>query len=144
MIEVQTRITKVNFQTFAEYVARELKIPDCHKILITINPTVRKAFDGADGVTMKVGPVYWVQIQSTLSFNDIGKTICHEMVHVKDFISGKMKIVGEGKRSWCGKVYDIETTPYLDQPWEQHAMSLEVSLFHRVITKKDQDDVHQS
>jgi hypothetical protein len=41
-----------------------------------------------------------------------------------------MKILGGGMRSWMGKIYDFEKTPWLEHPWEIQAMSMEVSLYH--------------
>ena len=104
-------------------------------LLITLRKDVRSEYD-ADGVTIQFRDnLYWIVLQSSMHLDDIGRTLSHEMIHVKQFIRGAMKILGNGMRSWMGKIVDFEKTPWLEHPWEIQAMSLEVSLYHHACNK---------
>lgn len=66
---------------------------------------------------------------------DIEKTLtvlAHEMVHAKQYASGKLKCKIERKRVvfyWCGKKYNTE---YYESPWELQAFSKERILANSV------------
>ena len=67
----------------------------------------------------------------TYSFNEQILTLCHELVHAKQFIRGEL--------SGCGTVWKgVDMSLIRDiknQPWEQEAFKLEIELYNRYITK---------
>jgi len=62
---------------------------------------------------------------------ELGVTLAHELVHVRQLAKGILKITPRGKK-WCGKFYS-RRTPYLDQPWEQEAFARQEIIFRRAI-----------
>jgi hypothetical protein len=74
---------------------------------------------------------YVVVIQSKMSIKDIGLTLAHEMVHVRQMARGTLKSVN-GVNYWAGKRY-TKRTKYLDQPWEQDAFARQEILFRKAI-----------
>jgi hypothetical protein len=135
LIEVQAKRNKKSIERFANAVARELRIVGSKALLlITLRKDVRSEY-GADGITMQFGNLYWIVLQSSMSLDNIGRTLAHEMIHVKQFIRGAMKILEGGLRSWMGKIVDFEKTPWLEHPWEIQAMSMEVLLYHQACNK---------
>lgn len=62
---------------------------------------------------------------------ELGVTLAHELVHVRQLAKGILKITPRGKK-WCGKFYS-RRTPYLDQPWEQEAFARQEIVFRRAI-----------
>ena len=61
------------------------------------------------------------------------ETICHEMVHIRQFATGRLKdnFQGEYKQLWkCkdGKYRNYTKTSYDRQPWETEAYALEGKL----------------
>jgi hypothetical protein len=60
------------------------------------------------------------------------RTICHEMVHVKQYAKGEMKELWKPARytRYQGKVYP-EKMNYWDTPWEVEAFGREVGLYTR-------------
>lgn len=66
----------------------------------------------------------------TYPFNERILTLCHELVHAKQFIKGELS--GSGT-VWKGVdmslIRDIK-----NQPWEQEAFKLEVELYNKYIT----------
>ena len=62
---------------------------------------------------------------------DIGLTLAHEMVHVRQMAKGILQVV-DGKNFWKGKRY-TKRTKYLDQPWEQDAFAKQEIVFRRAI-----------
>jgi hypothetical protein len=74
---------------------------------------------------------YVVVIKPTMSIKDIGLTLAHEMVHVRQFAKGILK-VKNGVNYWKGKRF-TKRTKYLDQPWEQDAFARQEIVFRKSI-----------
>ena len=84
------------------------------------------------GATYPLDPIdsYVVSI-SPGKLKDIGLTLAHEMVHVRQMALGILRVV-DGKNYWKGKRY-TKRTKYLDQPWEQDAFAKQELVFRRAI-----------
>jgi hypothetical protein len=71
-----------------------------------------------------------LEIQKDLPLRKLVETVCHEMVHVKQYARGELY---EGSRNakmrWQGKW--IKDLNYWDQPWEIEAAGREAGLFIR-------------
>jgi hypothetical protein len=74
---------------------------------------------------------YVVVIQSKMSIKDVGLTLAHEMVHVRQMAKGILKTIN-GTHHWAGKRY-TKRTKYLDQPWEQDAFARQEIVFRKAI-----------
>jgi hypothetical protein len=74
---------------------------------------------------------YVVVIQSKMSIKDVGLTLAHEMVHVRQMAKGILKTIN-GTNHWAGKRY-TKRTKYLDQPWEQDAFARQEIVFRKAI-----------
>lgn len=66
---------------------------------------------------------YGVEINSTLSVYEMVGTLFHELVHIKQYATGRL-VSAEGRKPnrWEGKVCRLE---YAKQPWEVEAYDLE-------------------
>ena len=86
------------------------------------------------GVTYPLDPIdsYVIAINPG-KLKDIGLTLAHEMVHVRQMAKGILQ-VKSGKNYWKGKRY-TKRTKYLDQPWEQDAFAKQEIVFRRAIEK---------
>jgi hypothetical protein len=74
-----------------------------------------------------------LEIDKSLNLYDFISTICHEMVHVKQYARGEMVPLPGGKTRWKKKVFgDIA---YDDSPWEKEAFRLEKSLALKCFTE---------
>ena len=62
---------------------------------------------------------------------ELGVTLAHELVHVRQLAKGILQMTPKGKK-WRGKFYS-RRTPYLDQPWEQEAFARQEIIFRRAI-----------
>ena len=63
----------------------------------------------------------------TYSFNERILTLCHELVHAKQFIKGELGSCGV---IWKGVDYSL-IRDLKNQPWEQEAFQLEVKLYNK-------------
>lgn len=71
-------------------------------------------------------------LDSALSHENLIATLCHEMVHVKQFALGQAQIKYRGKKAtfqWMGRSVNA---CYWDQPWEQDAWRREKVLASRI------------
>lgn len=78
--------------------------------------------DGLDSYVIVIKP---------MKLKDVGLTLAHEMVHVRQMARGTLQTV-KGVNYWCGKKY-TKRTKYLDQPWEQDAFARQEIIFRKAI-----------
>jgi len=64
-----------------------------------------------------------LEIRKGLNLYDLISTVCHEMIHVKQYYRKEM----DNSRRWKSKLVK-EDTAYLDQPWEKEAFKMEDKL----------------
>lgn len=65
-----------------------------------------------------------IEVDKTLSVRDLVLTVCHEMVHVKQYVRKEMDECG---RRWK-KAEISNDTPYMELPWEKEAYRLQAKL----------------
>jgi hypothetical protein len=68
-----------------------------------------------------------VEISKALDLMSFIRVLCHEMVHVKQFIKEELTDTDSGQSKWKSKVYS-HNTPYMDCPWEKEAYKQEDAL----------------
>lgn len=74
---------------------------------------------------------FFITISSKISLKSQLTVIAHEMVHVKQFVSGALMKEHSDTFQWKGQACkDIHHLDYLDRPWEQEALSMQHSLIH--------------
>lgn len=111
---------------------RQLKIDNCSKALLI---RVADETNGNQGVTLdlsKACGAYLVVIKPHRTLKEIGLTLAHEMVHVKQLAKGTLQNKANGVNIWAGKRYG-KKTPYLDMPWEIEAFSRQEIILRRAI-----------
>jgi len=94
----------------------------------TIDVTVEFRKIDAYGYCMEEddkGRLFTLTIQKGLGLFDLISTICHEMVHLKQYARRELRNVN-GKTMWKKK--DHSNTDYWDAPWEKEAYKLEKKL----------------
>ena len=108
---------------------RQLKIENCSKALLI---RIADECENNQGLTLDLSAAtgaYLVVIKPNRNLLQLGLTLAHEMVHVKQLAKGilKQKRIGH---TWVGKMYG-RNTPYLDQPWEIEAFSKQELILRR-------------
>jgi hypothetical protein len=78
------------------------------------------------------GRLFKMDLDYTKSVQEVGLAAAHELIHVQQYASGRLKNLGNNRRSWCGKVYEA-VTPYLEQPWELGALREQEILLRKVL-----------
>lgn len=129
-IEAGKRNTKF-IETIMPSIIKQLKLENSTKVVV-----IRVANEcGQDqGVTVDLGISfgYMIVIKPTKSLKDLGLTLAHEMVHVKQLAKGVLKYRRTGNHVWAGKRYK-KTTEYLNRPWEIEAFSKQELIFRRAL-----------
>ena len=74
-----------------------------------------------------------IRVDSTQSLQAMLETVCHELVHVKQYARGELKDLARSSKccKWKGKKVNFGNTHYYDQPWEIEAHGRERGLFLR-------------
>lgn len=81
---------------------------------------------------------FTIEIDPSARLRRVLESICHEMVHVKQFAKGEMRDLASAERvSWNGQKYDISSDEYFERPWEIEAHGRELGLFIRWAEKHE-------
>jgi hypothetical protein len=108
----------------------QLKLENCTKAVVI---RIKDECDGNQGITVDLSDLtgcYMVVIKPTRKLKDIGLTLAHEMVHVKQLAKGILKNKQNGVNIWAGKRYTNKVA-YLDMPWEIEAFSKQELILRR-------------
>ena len=112
-------------------IIKQLKLETSTKVVV-----IRVANEcGSDqGITVDLGISfgYMVVIKPTRSLKDLGLTLAHEMVHVKQLAKGQLKHRPTGSYIWAGKRFS-KKTEYLSMPWEIEAFSKQELILRRAL-----------
>ena len=73
---------------------------------------------------------FYIDVDKNLDNEELVETVCHEMVHVWQGATRKMKDLTHGRKMYMGKDYD-ETTAYEDEPWEIEAYAMQGDLLKK-------------
>ena len=108
----------------------QLKLENCTKAVVV---RIADECEGNQGITVDLSDLtgcYMVVIAPTRKLKDIGLTLAHEMVHVKQLAKGILKNKQNGVNIWAGKRYTNKIA-YLDMPWEIEAFSKQELILRR-------------
>lgn len=126
---VEGRSKKVEFvKAIMPSIIRQLNLTKSRKTVL-----IRVANE-CEGMGMTVplhGLDSYVVVVKPMKLKDLGLTLAHEMVHVRQMARGTLQAIN-GVNYWCGKKYS-KKTKYLDQPWEQDAFAKQELVFRRAI-----------
>ena len=73
---------------------------------------------------------FYIDVDKNLDDEELVETVCHEMVHVWQGATRKMKDLDGFRKMYMGKVYD-DTTAYSDEPWEIEAYAMQGGLLEK-------------
>lgn len=109
-------------------------------VLVKVTSDTSDLDEGMHGAThnIEIADCYLVLIKqpkriTKQSLLELGVTLAHEMVHVRQLALGQLKFLSNQNRIWMGKRYNTNRTHYLDQPWEIDAFSRQELVFRRAI-----------
>lgn len=88
--------------------------------------------DSVDGYcTQEDEQGYLIELNSSLRGEDLIRTVIHELIHVQQYLTGKLEQIhvdGKGPRMYWQKI-DMSDVLYEERPWECEAHSLEDALY---------------
>jgi hypothetical protein len=132
LIETRSKRTKALFKSIVPRMIKELKLEKSRKaLLIRVG---NDELDGQEGATFPLDAIdSYVIVVRPSSLKNMGITLAHEMVHVKQLAKGHLKQVN-GVNFWQGKRYR-KNHRYLDMPWEIEAFSKQELLFRKTLER---------
>ena len=126
-----SRRSKVFIEALLPSIIQQLKLENTNKVVV-----VRVANECGDNqgatVDLGFGLGYVVILRPTRSLKDLGLTLAHEMVHVKQLARGTLKTRATGSYVWAGRRFGKQTA-YLSMPWEIEAFSRQELIFRRAL-----------
>jgi len=113
---------------------RQLGLEKSRKALLI---RIKNETEGTDeGMTIDLSKwtgAYLVVLKPKRNLVQLGLTLAHEMVHVKQLAKGTLKQRRSG-HTWLGKMYS-KKTPYLQMPWEIEAFSKQELILRRAFAE---------
>ena len=105
-------------------------------VLIKVTDEIEEGMQGAT-LNIEIADCYLVLIKrpkrlTKASLLEMGTTLAHEMVNVRQLAKGQMKFLPNQNRIWMGKRYS-KRTHYLEQPWELDAFARQEIVFRKAI-----------
>ena len=61
------------------------------------------------------------------------KSLSHELIHLQQYYSGKLRVIEAGVVMWNGKEINVLDIPYNDRPWEIEAFQGQTDLERKII-----------
>lgn len=130
IIETRSETTRKFLDHIVKKMVKELKLTRSRKTVLV--RVTRSELDGQVGATVPLDPIdSYVVLVKPASLKEMGITLAHEMIHVKQLAKGHLKQVN-GVNYWCGKRYR-KNHSYLDMPWEVEAFSKQELLFRKAL-----------
>lgn len=130
IIETKSKRTRTLFEAIVPRMIKDLKLTRSRKTLMI--KVSNKDLDGQEGATAPLDMIdAYVVLIKPKNLKDMGITLAHEMIHVKQLAQGTLKQVN-GVNYWKGKRYR-KNHKYLDLPWEIEAFSKQELLFRRTL-----------
>jgi len=69
-----------------------------------------------------------IELDRDLSRSNMISTLCHELVHIKQFARGELCFLEGNEILWQDNLYNFDDMDYYDYPWEWEAYGREVGL----------------
>lgn len=108
----------------------QLGLTKCRKFLLI--DITNDAGEGNDGMTSVLSGIDSYVVSIKLGrWQDMGVTLAHEMVHVKQLVRGTLRDEN-GARIWRGRKVS-RRVKYLDTPWERQAFARQEIIFRKAI-----------
>lgn len=128
IIKTRSKKTKAFIDSIMPSLIKQLGLTNSRKfVLIEIC-----RLDGDNGLTVPLpGLDSYVIALKPAKWQELGVTLAHEMVHVKQMVKGILKAEA-GAKWWRGKKYS-KRTKYLNMPWEIDAFARQELLFRRAL-----------
>jgi hypothetical protein len=63
------------------------------------------------------------------------KSLSHELIHLQQYSSNRLSVIGSGVVIWNGKEINVLDIPYNDRPWEIEAFKGQYELEKKILEK---------
>jgi hypothetical protein len=106
---------------------------------LEINIDLVKLNEGIYGYCMEgdTNREFSLEINKTLSVEDLVGTVIHEMIHVKQYARKELFQGYDGRTRWKSRWYSsYDSVDYDDQPWEKEAHRLDVKLAEEFLAQR--------
>ncbi len=117
-------------QTAGAYFAKKLRLGRV-SVTLKLESGLQKN-EKCRGMAFQDSPTrYTIKLERSLKQRAMLRCFAHELVHVKQWVSGIMEDLTQGRYRvrWHSKTYRPNKLAYRRHPWERHAYRMELQLF---------------
>ncbi|HSH52465.1 MAG TPA: hypothetical protein VK982_12145 [Bacteroidales bacterium] len=98
---------------------------DQHSTIATDSMTAKGTYAYVQKLTTGM---YFMVFNTEMSNKKLKVVIAHELIHVWQHETGKLKTINNHKSIYDGKIYDRQLIPYSMYPWEREAFNKQKQL----------------
>jgi hypothetical protein len=116
-----------------------LKIKDDYVTIREMPDAVKESFNRQNSLDLTASIIgtndqYIIYIDKVDRVTAI-KSLSHELIHLQQYSSGRLIVIGNGVVIWEGKEINVLDIPYNDRPWEIEAFQGQYGLEKKIIEK---------
>lgn len=133
LVQARNKKIKAYFEHILPNMIAQLGLTNCRKaLLVTVEADCEHS-----GLTVPMPGIdsFVVVVNAGQSLKELGLTLAHELVHVRQMAKGILKTV-RGGHTWAGKKYPLKTK-YYDRPWELDAFARQEIIFRRAVCAEE-------
>ena len=114
----------------------QLGIKECSVTIEKMPQRIKDLFYEQNQLNLEA-TVFGDNFMFSILTNDLNRgnsilVLSHELIHLKQYNSGRLVYVGDGFVTFDNKVYKVTDIPYNDRPWEKEAFEQQYDLADKV------------
>jgi len=122
-------MTQWNLDGFVTDCLKDLNIDSCTIVLIPCNNLINGKYEGL--MIRNSVNIFSVMVYHYIDYNEACLIIAHELVHIKQMVSGSLHITRTNTIGFKGKTYKANTNDEILNPHEVEAHRIGVKLFSK-------------
>ena len=102
-----------------------LEVKDCYITIKPMDDNIRNRFLNQNGLSLQAcvigtNDLYDIYIED-INKDEAITVLSHELIHLKQYNSGDLDVIGDGIVLWKGQKINVMDIPYDQRPWEKEA-----------------------
>jgi hypothetical protein len=114
-----------------------LNVNNCNIVIKSMDDNIKNRFFNQNGLNLQAA-VVGTNDMYDIFIDNINKSetitvLSHELVHLKQYNSGDLNVVGGGIVIWKGNKINVLDIPYEQRPWEIEAFNKQGDVASKII-----------
>ena len=113
-----------------------LNVRNCEIVIKSMTDEMKGNFLSQNGLSLEASimgsnGLYDVYVNG-ISKQTAITVLSHELVHLKQYETGDLQLIGDGKVTWKGETINVLDLNYEDRPWEREAFQTQTDVANKI------------